>query len=182
MVGMIREQLLRGVSWEDRKAVAPTAGDVRLVMDDGNVMVAWQEMGLNRNQSCAFVVPARSLLLALRAASDDQRADAARGTRGRERNDEDLDPFAEDDPRELVPWTAEMDEQLRRTWLDERPFTSDIAKRLGRDVRDVASRLERLGLEDINRLHGEESIRRAREKDPDSFVLPGADPAPERDG
>lgn len=108
------------------------------------------------NEECSFAVPARSLLLALRAAWDDARAEGAWTDVPTT-----LPPLEEPQqvsgqPREPgpanshQPWTRDLDERLRREWLDADPETdaqaliAGIAESMGRTHGAIYSRLLRL--------------------------------------
>lgn len=98
--------------------------------------------------SYSFQVSARSLLLALRAAWGDSHP----GTT-------DLDPAAVPKPRRerpgppnsRQPWSADLDEVLRDTWLAATSATpvdeviGELAKRMGRSRGSIRARLARTG-------------------------------------
>jgi hypothetical protein len=138
IVAMIRETVLATVPDPD----SPTPALLRLVVDADAARLSWAPPGAPET-SCA--VPARSLLLALRAAWDDRHAGSA-----------DLDAGPTRKPRPgppngRQPWTAELDTTLQDTWLNT-PDTvpafdviGALAKDLGRSRNSIRARLARIG-------------------------------------
>jgi hypothetical protein len=149
MGSVIRKQTLSGSSWEGEPYADPASGELRLVVDGDTAVLDWREEGLRGNRSCAFQVPARSLLLALEAAWQDAHppdaTSAAKANSSRVRDHDGR--FA----RARRPWTAELDEQLRLAWTSAagteyawRALES-LARETGRTTMAVAARLRRLG-------------------------------------
>jgi hypothetical protein len=136
---MIRETVLA----TDPDTNADTdPGLLRLAVDGEAARLTWSPPG-GPERTCA--VPARSLLLALRAAWDD-----------RHPGDSDLDAVPKRKPRSgppngRQPWTAEHDAVLRDTWLnapDSTPafdVTGALATDLGRSRNSIRARLARIG-------------------------------------
>ena len=97
-------------------------------------------------QLCRFQVPARSLLLALRAAVHDDHPGTTEPDIGAP-----TDPAAVRPPNSHQPWTPELDTQLRDTWLacspamDAEATVLEIAQLMGRSRNGIRSRLTRLG-------------------------------------
>lgn len=163
---MIREQMLSGLTWEVEGPlglpvgpVEPTAGVLVLVVHDGEAKLLWEEQGLTGNRDCAFMLPARSLLLALQAACEDSRPDDpevawkySQEMRDQLRNawDDDEVKQMRDQRRAEKSWTRELDRTLVGLWLEGDGEGLERIKGPGdvfddRDPIQVRARLMRLG-------------------------------------
>jgi hypothetical protein len=93
---------------------------------------------------CSFRVPARSLLLALRAAWDDDQPGAADVDRPRPPRGRRAGPA-----NSHQPWTPELDAELRDTWLAAVPPASprigELAEAMSRSRNAIRARLARIG-------------------------------------
>ncbi|MCO1655771.1 hypothetical protein [Pseudonocardia humida] len=139
---MIRETVLDTVPDTD------TPGALRLSVDGDTARLTWSTANPDDPSppgGTTFDVPARSLLLALRAAWDDRHAGTS-----------DLDPAPPRKPRPgpmngRVPWTAELDTTLKDAWLNSADTTpafdliGTIAKDMGRSRNSIRARLARVG-------------------------------------
>jgi len=131
---MIREFQL-SIDSSDEHEVHQRPGILRVSVIGEDAHVIWEETGARGS----FRVSARSLLLALRAAWDAEHpgtADFERRQRDRPANSH-------------QPWTAELDAQLRDTWLAAEPPASarigELARALGRSRAGIRARLARIG-------------------------------------
>jgi hypothetical protein len=143
---MIRETVLDTTTDDN-----PAAGLLRLHLTGEDARFSWTPNNppdVIPPPSYAFQVSARSLLLALRAAWGDGHPgttefDVATGPAPRK-------PRA-GAPNSRQPWTAELDEVVRDTWLAVPSTTpaddviGDLAKRMGRSRGGIRARLARTG-------------------------------------
>ena len=146
---MIRETVLTTTS--DTEEAAPS-GLLRLAITGDNARLAWipADPGTDPPWSGhTFRVSARSLILALRAGWDDNHPGIA-----------DLDPANGAKPRReprpgppnaRQPWTSDLDETLRETWLSTASTTpateviGTLAQSMGRTRGGIRARLARIG-------------------------------------
>ena len=149
---MIRQTLLSTAMHDEDEVTEPPSGMLKVTVIGDVAFLAWTPTDLSAEwvdpPACSFQVSARSLLLALRAAWDDNHPgvatiDHAAPPPARERGPR--------PPNSHQPWTAELDTHLRDTWLaaattSPAPATiAEIADRLGRSRNGIRSRLARIG-------------------------------------
>jgi hypothetical protein len=143
---MIRETVLDTTTDDD-----PAAGLLRLHLTGEDARFSWTPNNppdVIPPPSYSFQVSARSLLLALRAAWGD-------GHPGTTEFDVSVAPAPRKPragaPNIRQPWTAELDEVVRDTWLAVPSTTpaaeviGDLAKRMGRSRGGIRARLARTG-------------------------------------
>ena len=151
---MIRETLLSTAMTNEDDLTEPPSGMLKLSMIGDMAYLDWaptDQVGeWITPPTCSFQVPARSLLLALRAAWDDSKPGTAA-----------IDPTHPSSPARTTteprpsnnhqPWTPELDGQLRDTWLAaatsvRAPDMVDaIAQAMGRSPNGIRARLVRVG-------------------------------------
>ncbi|WP_214405707.1 hypothetical protein [Pseudonocardia lacus] len=149
---MIRETVLDTVTPTPTTTVTttdtPTPGALRLTVDGDTARLTWSAADPDDPappDHTSFEVPARSLLLALRAAWDDRHAGTS-----------DLDPTPARKPRPgpmngRVPWTPDLDMTLKGAWLNASDTTpafdliGELAKEMGRSRNSIRARLARVG-------------------------------------
>jgi hypothetical protein len=166
---MIRETVLDTTTDDN-----PT-GQLRLHLDGDDARLSWTPENapdVIPPPSYSFQVSARSLLLALRAAWGDGHPGttefdvAVRPTLRKPR------PGA---PNSRQPWTTELDEVVRDTWLAVPSTTpadeviGDLAKQLGRSRGSIRARLARTGCDP-------DVPGRTLREDPPDGGPPGPDP------
>lgn len=145
IVHMIRETVLDTVTADED---APVPGRLRVAVTADTARLTWASAD-PPDLIQSFQVPARSLLLALRAAWDDSHPGTA-----------DIDvpqsPKPRREPRpgapnSRQPWTADLDTVLKDTWLgtpSTTPATTvigELAKGMGRSRGSIRARLARVG-------------------------------------
>jgi len=161
--GMIRHTLLSTAMPDEDELTEPPSGMLKVTVIGDTAHLDWgptNQVGECIDPpTCSFQVPARSLLLALRAAWDDNHPGAADldHTRPGHTGPDHTEPVPARDrgssrpPRSHQPWTPELDAALRDTWLATAATASapaavaEIAKAMGRSHLGIRSRLERLG-------------------------------------
>jgi hypothetical protein len=148
---VIREFLLSTANSDEDESDESSPGVLRVSLVGDDAHLTWEnqakpgaETAGNRPASCSFRVPARSLLLALRAAWDDEHPGATDIDRTRQVRDRRSGPA-----NSHQPWTPELNAQLRDTWLAAEPPASarisEIAQAMGRSRNAIRSRLARIG-------------------------------------
>ncbi len=142
---MIRETVL-DTTTDTTDGTAP--GLLRVTLSDDAARLTWTPTDSPHYPppTFCFAVPARSLLLALRAAWDDTHP-------GRS----DLDPAPAprrprpQPPNGRQPWTSELDEVLRETWMAAAESTpageviGELMAGMGRSRGSIRARLARIG-------------------------------------
>jgi hypothetical protein len=148
---VIREFHLSTANADDGQVYEPPTGILRVAVIGDEAHLDWEaqpEPGATpdepeRHSACSFRVSARSLLLALHAAWDDEHPDATDGLRTRSRTVSDRPVNSHQ------PWNPELDNQLQDTWLAATPPATDrileLADAMGRSDRAIRARLARLG-------------------------------------
>jgi hypothetical protein len=145
---MIQDIRLSAAQRNDDSPTESSARILTLSVATGNAFLVLHHADVNgepTEQLCDFQIPARSLLLALRAAVHDDHHDPA---------DIDPDIGAASVPKPAnshQPWTPELDRELRDTWLACAPdagagaMIREIAQLMGRSRNGIRSRLLRVG-------------------------------------
>lgn len=164
---MIREFQLSTTGGDDEQQIyEPPVGILHVCVIGEEAPLDWREQlrpdqpSADQVRACSFRVSARSLLLALRAAWDDEHP----GTSELDRGDRPINAGQ--------PWTGEQDAQLRDTWLASRPPAaariSELAKAMGRSPGGIDSRLPRVGCDPsmpgrlLKNLHRAKLVHRRR--------------------
>ena len=146
---MIRDVRLSAADWDHEYITEPPNRILAVSVISGDAFLTLHAADVNGHpveQLCRFQVPARSLLLALRAVVHDDHPSTAEPNIGAS-----TDPAAVRPPHSHQPWTPELDTQLRDTWLASSPAMDadatvlEIAQLMGRSRNGIRSRLTRLG-------------------------------------
>lgn len=150
---MIREFEIGTANGDEDEYYEPPTGLLKVSLIGDDAFLDWAphdgpvdpaRAGEEPPKPCSFRVPARSLLLALRAAWDDRHPGTADIDLPRPRRDRGPTPA-----NSHQPWTDDLDAQLRAAWLDAAPPAeariSELAERMGRSENSIQSRLVRIG-------------------------------------
>jgi hypothetical protein len=149
---MIRETLLSTAMIDEDEFTEPPSGMLRVTVIADVAYLDWaptDQVGeWTTPPTCSFQVSARSLLLALRAAWDDNHPGVAAIDHAEPAPARDRGPRP---PSSHQPWTPELDAQLRDTWLAATTTSpapamiAEIAEAMGRSRNGIRARLARLG-------------------------------------